>query len=114
NASLPDIRGSLGASFEEGSWITTAYLVAEIVVIPLTGWLTQRFGQVRLFVTSILLFVFASWLCGIAPNLPTLLAARILQGAVAGPLAPLSQALLLGAWPRQKSSTALALWSMTA
>jgi drug resistance transporter, EmrB/QacA subfamily len=84
------------------------------VSIPLTGWLTHLFGQVRLFVTSILLFVFASWLCGIAPNLPTLLAARILQGAVAGPLAPLSQALLLGAWPRQKSSSALALWSMTA
>ncbi|MBR8410353.1 DHA2 family efflux MFS transporter permease subunit [Burkholderia cenocepacia] len=114
NVAIPTISGDLGVSVDEGTWVITIFAAANAVSIPLTGWLTQRFGQVRLFVTSILLFVFASWLCGIAPNLPTLLAARILQGAVAGPLAPLSQALLLGAWPRQKSSTALALWSMTA
>lgn len=114
NVAIPTISGDLGVSVDEGTWVITIFAAANAVSIPLTGWLTQRFGQVRLFVTSILLFVFASWLCGIAPNLPTLLAARILQGAVAGPLAPLSQALLLGAWPRQKSSSALALWSMTA
>ncbi len=114
NVAIPTISGDLGVSVDEGTWVITIFAAANAISIPLTGWLTQRFGQVRLFVTSILLFVFASWLCGIAPNLPTLLAARILQGAVAGPLAPLSQALLLGAWPKQKSSTALALWSMTA
>ena len=114
NVAIPTISGDLGVSIDEGTWVITIFAAANAVSIPLTGWLTQRFGQVRLFVTSILLFVLVSWLCGVAPNLPTLLGARILQGAVAGPLAPLSQALLLGAWPRQKSATALALWSMTA
>ncbi|MFX8063471.1 MFS transporter, partial [Acinetobacter baumannii] len=65
-------------------------------------------------VATILLFVLSSWLCGLAPNLPVLLAARILQGAVAGPMTPLSQAILLGSYPKQKSGTALALWAMTA
>ncbi|PAJ78474.1 DHA2 family efflux MFS transporter permease subunit [Burkholderia ubonensis] len=114
NVAIPTISGDLGVSVDEGTWVITIFAAANAVSIPLTGWLTQRFGQVRLFVASILLFVIASWMCGIAPNLPTLLAARILQGVVAGPLAPLSQALLLGAWPKQKSSSALALWSMTA
>ncbi|AJK47742.1 DHA2 family efflux MFS transporter permease subunit [Burkholderia plantarii] len=114
NVAIPTISGELGVSVDEGTWVITIFAAANAVSIPLTGWLTQRFGQVRLFVGSILLFVIASWLCGMAPNLPTLLGARILQGVVAGPLAPLSQALLLGAWPKQKSSTALALWSMTA
>ncbi|CAM2157087.1 DHA2 family efflux MFS transporter permease subunit [Paraburkholderia tropica] len=114
NVAIPTISGDLGVSVDEGTWVITIFAAANAVSIPLTGWLTQRFGQVKLFVTSILLFVLASWLCGMAPNLPTLLAARILQGVVAGPLAPLSQALLLGSWPKQKSSTALALWSMTA
>ncbi len=114
NVAIPTISGDLGVSVDEGTWVITIFAAANAVSIPLTGWLTQRFGTVKLFVSSILLFVLASWLCGIAPNLPTLLAARILQGVVAGPLAPLSQALLLGSWPKQKSSTALALWSMTA
>jgi DHA2 family multidrug resistance protein len=114
NVAIPTISGDLGVSVDEGTWVITIFAAANAVSIPLTGWLTQRFGTVKLFVTSILLFVLASWLCGIAPNLPTLLGARILQGVVAGPLAPLSQALLLGSWPKQKSSTALALWSMTA
>ncbi len=80
----------------------------------LTGWLTQRVGQVKLFVGAILLFVLSSAACGLAPNLQVLLIARIVQGAVAGPLVPLSQALLLASFPQQKSSNALALWAMTA
>ncbi|MBX4378811.1 MFS transporter, partial [Mycobacterium tuberculosis] len=75
--------------------------------------LTQRFGQVRLFVTSILLFVLSSWACGLAPNMGMLIAARIIQGAVAGPMIPLSQSLLLSTYPPAKSSMALALWGMT-
>src|SRR6202000_931591 len=82
--------------------------------IPLTGWLTQRVGQIKLFVAAIVLFVFSSWLCGVAPNLIVLLAARVLQGTVAGPLIPLSQAILLGSYPKERSSTALSLWAMTA
>ncbi|WP_087688935.1 DHA2 family efflux MFS transporter permease subunit [Pandoraea sp. PE-S2R-1] len=114
NVAIPTISGNLGVSVDEGTWVITLFAAANAVSIPLTGWLTQRVGQVRLFVISILLFVLSSWLCGIAPNLPTLLAARVLQGAVAGPMTPLSQAILLGSYPKQKSSTALALWAMTA
>ncbi|QTO52567.1 DHA2 family efflux MFS transporter permease subunit [Burkholderia latens] len=114
NVAIPTISGNLGVSVDEGTWVITLFSAANAVAIPLTGWLTQRVGQIRLFVAAIVLFVFSSWLCGVAPNLLVLLAARVLQGAVAGPLIPLSQAILLGSYPKEKSSTALALWSMTA
>ncbi|UEP32700.1 MULTISPECIES: DHA2 family efflux MFS transporter permease subunit [unclassified Burkholderia] len=114
NVAIPTISGNLGVSVDEGTWVITLFSAANAVAIPLTGWLTQRVGQIRLFVAAIVLFVFSSWLCGVAPNLLVLLAARVLQGVVAGPLIPLSQAILLGSYPKAKSSTALALWSMTA
>jgi DHA2 family multidrug resistance protein len=112
NVAIPTISGNLGVSVDEGTWVITVFAAANAIAIPLTGWLTQRLGQVRLFVGSILLFVIASWLCGIAPTLPILLLARVLQGAVAGPLIPMSQALLLSSWPKAKSSLALSLFSM--
>ncbi|RDU97415.1 DHA2 family efflux MFS transporter permease subunit [Trinickia dinghuensis] len=112
NVAIPTISGNLGVSVDEGTWVITVFAAANSVSIPLTGWLTQRLGQVKLFVSSILLFVFASWLCGIAPSLPILLFARILQGAMAGPLIPMSQALLLSSWPKKKASLALSLFSM--
>jgi DHA2 family multidrug resistance protein len=114
NVAIPTLSGNLGVSVDEGTWVITLFAAANAVSIPLTGWLTQRVGQVKLFVWAILLFVLSSWLCGIAPTLPVLLGARILQGAVAGPLIPLSQAILLGSYPKEKSSHALALWAMTA
>ncbi|MFM0182607.1 DHA2 family efflux MFS transporter permease subunit [Paraburkholderia aspalathi] len=114
NVAIPTIAGNLGVSVDEGTWVITLFAAANAIAIPLTGWLTQRVGQIKLFVWAILLFVLSSWLCGIAPTLPVLLAARIVQGAVAGPLIPLSQAILLGSYPREKSSHALALWAMTA
>ncbi|AXF07748.1 DHA2 family multidrug resistance protein [Paraburkholderia sp. GV068] len=114
NVAIPTISGNLGVSVDEGTWVITLFSAANAVAIPLTGWLTQRVGQIKLFVAAIVLFVFSSWLCGVAPNLVILLAARVLQGAVAGPLIPLSQAILLGSYPKEKSSTALALWAMTA
>ena len=114
NVAIPTISGNLGVSVDEGTWVITLFAAANAVAIPLTGWLTQRVGQVRLFVGAILMFVLSSWLCGIAPNLATLLAARILQGAVAGPPIPLSQAILLSSYPKEKSAAALALWAMTA
>ena len=114
NVAIPTISGNLGVSVDEGTWVITLFSAANAVAIPLTGWLTQRVGQIKLFVAAILLFVFSSWLCGVAPNLIVLLAARVLQGAVAGPLIPLSQAILLGSYPKEKSSTALSLWAMTA
>ncbi|MGI4813309.1 MAG: DHA2 family efflux MFS transporter permease subunit [Janthinobacterium lividum] len=114
NVAIPTISGDLGVSVNEGTWVITVFAATTAVSIPLTGWLTQRIGQVKLFVGAILLFVIASWLCGIAPTLPILLAARVLQGAVAGPMIPLSQAILLDSYPKQKASSALALWAMTA
>jgi len=114
NVAIPSLSGNLGVSVDEGTWVITIFAAANAVSIPLTGWLTRRVGQVRLFVGSIVGFVIASWLCGIAPTLPFLLGARVLQGIVAGPLIPLSQALLLSSWPKEKSGTALSLWAVTA
>src|ERR1700675_1837599 len=104
NVAIPTIAGNLGVSGDEGTWVITVFAAANSVSIPLTGWLTQRLGQVKLFVGAILLFVISSWLCGLAPTLPILLTARVLQGAVAGPLIPLSQAILLGSYPKEKAS----------
>lgn len=114
NVAIPTISGNLGVSFDEGTWVITMFAAANAISIPLTGWLTQTIGQVRLFVGAILLFVLASWLCGLATSLPFLLAARVFQGLVAGPLIPLSQAILLSSYSKERSSIALALWGMTA
>lgn len=114
NVAIPTISGNLGVSVDEGTWVITLFSAANAISIPLTGWLTQRLGQIRLFVISILLFVLVSWLCGLANSLPVLLTARVFQGIVAGPLIPLSQAILLSSYPKEKSSVALALWGMTA
>jgi MFS transporter, DHA2 family, multidrug resistance protein len=113
NVSLPAIAGNLGASPNQGTWIITSFGVANAISVPLTGWLAQRIGAVRLFTASVLLFVATSWLCGFAPTLELLIFFRILQGLVAGPMIPLSQALLLSTYPPERSSTALSMWSMT-
>ena len=113
NVSLPAIAGDLGVSATQGTWVITSFAVANAIAVPLTGFLTQRFGQVRLFLASIVLFVITSWLCGLAPNMNTLIAFRALQGFVAGPMIPLSQTLLLSSYPRAKAGMAMALWSMT-
>ena len=113
NVSLPAIAGHLGVSPNQGTWVITSFAVANAIGVPLTGWLSQRFGQVRLFVASVMLFVLFSWLCGLAPNMPTLIAARAMQGFVAGPMIPLSQALLLASYPRALAGLAMALWAMT-
>src|SRR6478672_9710318 len=84
NVSLPAIAGDLGVSPDQGTWVITSFGVANAISLPLTGWLTQRYGQVRLFIASVLLFVLASFLCGIAPNIELLIFFRIVQGAVAG------------------------------
>ncbi|HSN41530.1 MAG TPA: DHA2 family efflux MFS transporter permease subunit [Burkholderiales bacterium] len=113
NVSLPAIAGDLGVSPEQGTWVITSFGVANAISLPLTGWLTQRYGQVRLFTVSILLFVIASLFCGFAPSLELLILFRVIQGAVAGPMIPLSQALLLSSYPRAKAGMALAMWSIT-
>ncbi|MFI5445104.1 DHA2 family efflux MFS transporter permease subunit [Polaromonas sp. UC242_47] len=113
NVSLPAIAGDLGVSPNQGTWVITSFAVANAIAVPLTGWLSQRFGQVRLFVGSVILFVIASWLCGLAPNMTTLIAFRALQGFVAGPMIPLSQSLLLASYPRALAGLAMAMWAMT-
>jgi MFS transporter, DHA2 family, multidrug resistance protein len=113
NVSIPAIAGDMGVSPSQGTWVITSFAVANAISVPLTGWLTQRFGPVRLFVASILLFVIASWLCGLAPNIGMLIAFRVLQGFVAGPMIPLSQTLLLSSYPRAKAGNAMAMWAMT-
>ncbi len=113
NVSLPAIAGDLGVSPNQGTWVITSFGVANAIAVPLTGWLSQRFGQVRLFTASIILFVITSWLCGLAPNMTTLIFFRVLQGLVAGPMIPLSQSLLLSSYPKALAGLAMALWSMT-
>lgn len=113
NVSLPAIAGDLGVSPNQGTWVITSFAVANAIAVPLTGWLSQRFGQVRLFVASVLMFVMASWMCGLAPNMATLIAFRALQGFVAGPMIPLSQTLLLSSYPRALAGLAMAMWAMT-
>ena len=113
NVSIPAISGDLGVSPSQGTWVITSFGVANAISVPLTGWLTQRFGAVRLFTSSIFLFVLTSWMCGLAPSIESLIAFRVLQGLVAGPMIPLSQTLLLSSYPPAKAGTALALWGVT-
>ena len=113
NVSLTAIAGDLGVSSTQATWVITSFAVANAIALPLTGWLSQRFGAVRLFVTSVLLFVISSWLCGLAPSLEMLIFFRVIQGFVAGPMIPLSQALLLSSYPKAQAGMALAIWSIT-
>ena len=113
NVSIPAISGDLAVSPDQGTWVITSFAVANAISLPLTGWLTRRYGQVRLFTMAILLFVIASFLCALAPTLGWLIVFRVLQGAVAGPMIPLSQSLLLASYPKEKAGSALAIWAMT-
>ncbi|HUX25017.1 MAG TPA: DHA2 family efflux MFS transporter permease subunit [Burkholderiales bacterium] len=113
NVSLPAITGDLGAAVDQGAWIITSYAVANAITVPLTGWLADRYGQARMFCIATALFTFASFLCGLSWTLPMLITARVLQGAMAGFMVPLSQALLIGNYPPEKRGMGLAIWSMT-
>jgi DHA2 family multidrug resistance protein len=113
NVSLPTIAGNLGVSSDQGTWIITSFAVSNGIAVPLTGWLMGRYGVVRVFVISVLLFTGASFLCGIAWSLSSLVIFRVLQGAISGPMIPGSQALLIAIFPTDKRATALGIWSMT-
>ena len=113
NVSIPTISGNLGVSTDQGTWVITLFAMSNGVSVPLTGWLMGRYGVVRTFVTSVALFTLASFLCGVAWDLPSLLMFRVLQGAVSGPMIPGSQALLLSIFPPGRRGLALAIWSMT-
>jgi DHA2 family multidrug resistance protein len=113
NVSLPTIAGNLGASTDQSTWIITCFVVANGIGVPLTGWLMSRYGVVRTFLASIALFTIASFLCGIAWSLESLVVFRTVQGLVSGPIIPGSQALMISIFPASRRATALALWSIT-
>jgi MFS transporter, DHA2 family, multidrug resistance protein len=113
NVSIPTISGNLGVAPDQGTWVITLFAMANGVSVPLTGWLMGRYGVVKTFAASVAAFTFASFLCGIAWNLPSLLLFRILQGAVSGPMIPGSQALLISIFAPSRRGLALAIWSMT-
>jgi MFS transporter, DHA2 family, multidrug resistance protein len=112
NVSLPHIAGSLGSTNDEATWTLTSYLVANAVILPMTGWLAGRFGRKRLLMASVSGFTVASFLCGLAPSLPFLIVCRIIQGACGGGLQPLSQAILLESFPAEKRGQAMAFWAL--
>jgi DHA2 family multidrug resistance protein len=113
NVAVPTISGSLGVATSEGTWVISSYSVASAIAVPLTGWLARRVGEVKLFTISVLLFSIASALCGLAHNFESLIAFRLLQGLVSGPMVPLSQTILMRSYPPEKRGLALGLWAMT-
>jgi len=113
NVAVPHIAGSLGVSPSEGTWTISSYALASAIMQPLTGWIAKRFGEVRTFVFSVLLFVIFSMLCGLATSMPMLVIGRLMQGAGSGPMVALSLTLLLASYPKERQGIALALWAMT-
>ena len=112
NVSLPHIAGNLSASTDEATWTLTSYLVANAIVLPMTGWLATTFGRKRLLMLSVTGFTVASFFCGLAPSLPFLIFFRVIQGACGGGLQPLSQAILLESFPPEKRGQAMAFWAL--
>ncbi len=114
NVAIPTIAGDLGVSPDNGTWVITSFAVSQAIMLPLTGWLARRFGEVRLFLYSTTLFTIASVLCGLSENLAMLILFRVIQGAVSGPMIPLSQSILLANYPPEKRGLATGIWAMTA
>ncbi len=112
SVALPNIAGSLSSTNNEATWVLTSYLVANAVVLPASGWFALRFGRKRFLLACTGLFTAASFLCGLAPSMPALILARILQGAAGGALQPLSQAILLESFPRERQGMAMAAFGL--
>ncbi|OHC99339.1 MAG: multidrug resistance protein B [Sphingomonadales bacterium RIFCSPLOWO2_12_FULL_63_15] len=113
NVSVPHISGNLGITPDQGTWIITSYAVAEAICVPLTGWLAQRFGVVKMFIWAMIGFGIFSVLCGLSMSLTMLVACRIGQGLCGGPIMPMSQTLLLRIFPPDQRARAMGLWAMT-
>jgi DHA2 family multidrug resistance protein len=113
NVALPHISGNLGASQDEATWVLTTYLVANAIVLPITGWIASTIGRKRFFIICIALFVTSSVLCGLAPSMPILLLARALQGAGGGGMQPMSQAIMADSFPPRLRAAAFALYGVT-
>ena len=114
NVSLPQIQGNLGATLEDIAWVVTGYAVANVIILPMSGWLGSYFGRKNYFLASIIIFTIASFLCGNSHTLGELVAFRILQGLAGGGLISTAQAILLETWPREQVGTATALFGLGA
>ena len=112
NVALPHMAGSLGGSQEEATWVLTSYLVSSAIVLPISGWLANRFGRKRFYMTCVAMFTICSFLCGLAQTLPLLIFARVLQGLGGGGLATSEQAILADTFPVEKRGQAFALYGM--
>jgi DHA2 family multidrug resistance protein len=112
NVSLPHIAGNLSASVDESTWVLTSYLVSNAIVLPLTGWFSTLFGRKKFFLGCVVIFTVSSFLCGLAPSLPLLVFFRVVQGAGGGGLQPISQAILVDSFPREKQGMAMAIYGM--
>ncbi len=113
NVALPHIAGNLGASQSQATWVLTTYLVANAIVLPITGWISSAMGRKRFFMLCIAIFAASSLLCGLAPSMPILLLARALQGAGGGGLQPMSQAIMADSFPARLRGAAFALYGIT-
>ncbi len=112
NVALPHIAGSLGASQDEATWVLTSYLVSSAIILPISGWISNRIGRKRFYMTCVAVFTVCSVLCGLAPTLPLLILARILQGIGGGGLAPSEQAIIADTFTVEKRGQAFALYGM--
>ncbi|MCU1290939.1 MAG: EmrB/QacA family drug resistance transporter [Acidobacteria bacterium] len=113
NVSLPNIAGNLSSTTEEASWVISSYLIANAVVVPLSGWLATYFGRKRFYMVCVFIFVVASFLCGIATNLEMLIFFRVLQGLGGGSLVPLEQAFIADSVPAEKRGMAFSIYGLT-
>jgi DHA2 family multidrug resistance protein len=112
NVSLPHMQGSFSASVDEIAWVVTSYLVSAGIMIPMTGWIAERYGRKRYFVASITTFVIASALCGVAQSLDQIVLFRLMQGAAGAAMMPLSQAILMETFPPREQAMAMAVWGV--
>lgn len=112
NVSLPHIGGSLSATVDEATWVLTSYIVANAIILPITGWLSNYFGRKRLLMTVVTGFTISSVLCGLAPSLGALIFFRVMQGLTGGGLQPLSQAVLLEEFPLEERGKAMGFWGL--
>lgn len=114
NVAIPQIQGNLGATLEDIAWLSTGYAVANVIILPMSGWLGSRFGRKNYFLTSIIVFTLVSFLCGNATSLNELILFRILQGLAGGGLISTAQAILIETWPREDVGIATALFGLGA
>ena len=112
NVALPHMQGTMSATQDQIAWVLTSYIVASAIFMPLTGFLTSRFGRKRIFMIAVIGFTLTSMMCGMAQNLTQMVLFRLLQGVFGASLVPLSQSVLLDAYPVEQHGMAMAIWGM--